>query len=383
MRKTQKQLEQIKKKYNISELWSWSKYNTYKTDKFEYFLKYIKQTKQDRNDSIYGASGNAAHDIIEKFYNKEIKYEEMIDEYEDALFKFNIAKLKYDRCDEDKNEKIANKYEECMRHFFLNHQILPYKLILEEFLLIKVGEFLFQSYLDCVHKEIRDGKAKYLVTDFKTSSIYTGKKINKERGQLVLYAEGLRQKLNIPLEDIIIRWAFLKYVEVEQMQANGKVSYRNIERNKIGESLTAGAKMWLKKEKYSEEEIEDFIFLMEETNNILCLPESVREKFVIKDCYVEIPLDQKVIDDLKSEIISTIIEIKKLENEYIKTKNEKLFWQDVDKEHSYYMANLSSYSRNIHKPYDEYLTNIEIMSGGSNSKRDDDDDLKDLLNLLD
>lgn len=63
---------------------------------------------------------------------------------------------------------------------------------------------------------------------------------------MVIYAEGIRQALNIPLEDIVCEWNFLKYVTVTIEQKNGKKKDRYIERNSIGESLINTAKMWLK-----------------------------------------------------------------------------------------------------------------------------------------
>ena len=107
MRKTKEELNAIKKKYNVSDLYSWSKYNTAKSDLYEYYLKYIARIPEDRNDGIYGISGNACHDILEQFYSKQIKFEDMLPLYEDKLSNFNIIELKYDRTCEEKNEKIA------------------------------------------------------------------------------------------------------------------------------------------------------------------------------------------------------------------------------------------------------------------------------------
>ena len=58
--------------------------------------------------------------------------------------------------------------------------------------------------------------------DWKTSTRYSGKKIDQESGQLLIYAEGIRQALGVPLEDIICEWNFLKYVTVTYEQKNGK-----------------------------------------------------------------------------------------------------------------------------------------------------------------
>lgn len=82
--------------------------------------------------------------------------------------------------------------------------------------------------------------------DWKTSSIYKGKKAENECGQLVVYAIGLNQQ-GVPMDKIRICWNFLKYVSIQYEQANGAVKTREVERCKIGESLQTNAKMWLKK----------------------------------------------------------------------------------------------------------------------------------------
>jgi ATP-dependent helicase/DNAse subunit B len=150
-RKSYEELEQIKEELGVDRLWSWSRINTYMTDPYTYLLKYILHIPEDRNDSIYSVSGSCAHELIEKFYRNELTNKQMLEEYEDKLFEFNIMGLLYDRSDKDKNEKIAKKYEDCMKHFFLNHKRVTDKPIIEPFILIKVGNQYFQGYIDFLY----------------------------------------------------------------------------------------------------------------------------------------------------------------------------------------------------------------------------------------
>jgi RecB family exonuclease len=369
MRKTPEQLEAIKKEHNVSQLWSWSKYNTYKNSPYEFFLKYILKQKEDRKDGIYAVSGGVAHTILEKFYSKELKYENMLEEYENALFTFNMSELKYDRSDEEKNEKIAKKYEYCLRHFFQNHNVINKKVDIERFMLINIDGFLFQAYIDFLFKD----KKNFVITDWKTSTIYSGKKIDSEKNQLVLYAEGLHQ-LGVPIENIKIQWAFLKYVTVQYPQANGEMKERNLSREEIGEKLSSNVKMWLKKaDIYSDDEIENFLDMLSTTNNLECLPEDIKNKYIMKDCFVEIPFNQDEINSLKEDIKNTIVEISKKELEYFKTKDERVFWEDITDAKSYYFANLSGYSANIHKPYKEYLDNLNMFKNKDKDEITEDD----------
>lgn len=359
MRKSYEELNQLKQELGVNILWSWSKINTYMTDPYEYMLKYILHIPEDRNDGIYATSGGLAHDIVEQHYTGKFNHEEMLAEYEDKLFEFNTMGLMYDRSDDEKNEKIAKKYEDCMRHFFLNHKKFTNKPILEPFVLIKVGDYYFQGYIDILCVEKREGKNKVILTDWKTSSIYKGKKLIENAGQLLLYGEGIHQKNNISYKDIIIRFNFMKYVNVEVEQKNGKIKIRQIERNVIGENLQASAKVWLKSFGYDENEIDTCLDQMIITNSIDCLPEGVKSKFKISDCYVEVELNEEIIENHKNSIIKTIEEIIEKEKEYKTTGDKYIFWQDVTKENSYYHANLSGYSASIHLPYKKYLDEYE------------------------
>ena len=387
-RKTSEELKAICKNFGVDTLWSWSRYHCYKQDKWEYYLKYILHEKEDRTNSIYCVSGGNVHDIIENLYTGKIKYEDMSEAYEDSLFTMNCAELKYNRSDSEKNEAIANKYENCIRHFFKHHNLieLPHKV--EHFITIKISDNIYmQGYVDMLFiepytDENGNEKKKVHIVDWKTSTRYQGKKIDEECGQLVIYAEGIRQALNIPLEDIICEWNFLKYVTVTYEQKNGKTKDRYIERNAIGESLINTAKMWLKHFEYNEEEIEKYTDEMILNNNIDCLPKEVREKFMIKDCYVQVPLSETKIEELKADIIDTVGEIDNKTEEYSKTKDENLFWQDVTDADEYRLQNLCGYSRKLHKPLDKFLIDKELFKEQEADENDDEDDLLAFVNSL-
>ena len=388
-RKTKEELNALCKQLNVRTLDSWSKYHCYKQDRWEAFLKYVLHEKEDRTNGIYAVSGGSCHDIIEKLYKGEIKYDDMLDLYEDSLLTMNIAELKYDRNDSEKNEKIANKYENCIRHFFKNHNMIKQPHRIEHFITIRINDdIVLQGYIDFLFTEKyidEEGnkRTRIRIVDWKTSTRYTGQKIDAECGQLVIYAEGIRQALNIPLEDIVCEWNFLKYVTVTYEQKNGTLKDRYVERNSIGESLVNTAKMWLKHFKY-EDNIDKYVDKMILENTIDCLPKEVREKFIIKDCYVSVPLSEEKIDELKTDIIETIHDFREKEKEYRETKDKMLFWQDVTDADAYRLATLSSYSRKLHLPYDVYLKEKEMFQ--NNTDEDDNDDSsneEDLLAFLD
>lgn len=361
MRKTNEELQALKDHFGVSELWSFSKVNKFVTSPYEYYLKYILHTKEDRRDGIYTTSGGTIHDILEKFYSKEITYDEMITRYEDALFFFDQAELKYNKTDEEKNSKIANKYEECIKHFFKHHKQFTQKSMIEQFAVTKIGNHVFQGYIDFIFQN-EDGTVTIL--DWKSSTIYTGDKVLKEGKQLLIYAQSLIQN-GMPIERIKICWDFLKYVKVSFTQQNGKIKERNIERNAIGSSLLSTIKTKLKATKqYTNEDIEYYSELVMSTNSLECLPEEIQEQFTIEDCLIYIPLTEEILQNLNKEVISTIETIDKYKELWYNMKQSGAsedeldrIWYDSEEQlraNEYYHLNLCGFSPALHKPFAEY-----------------------------
>ena len=119
MRLNKEQLNKVKDKYGVDELYSWSKINCFLTSPYEYFLNYILHKKEDNANCAYAPLGSIIHQIIEDYYNGKIKYENMIEQFKDGWITIiDIADLKFDRNDEDKNNNIKEKYKEDLFHFF-------------------------------------------------------------------------------------------------------------------------------------------------------------------------------------------------------------------------------------------------------------------------
>ena len=354
------ELEKIKRKHNTQRLWSWSRMNTYMNSKFEYLLKYILKSKEDRCDSCYTTLGSLCHSTLEKFYEGKIKYEDMIDDYHDGFTTaIVIANLKFNRSDEERNKSIGEKYNENLAHFFKNHTVYKYKLLVEKPIVININGNVFVGYIDALYKD-EDGY--YYILDFKTSTIYTGKTLEENSGQLILYAKGLNQ-LGIPLDKIRPCFNFLKYCTIKYEQKNGTIKYRNVERSKIGESLQSNAKTWLNYFKYKPDE---YLMKMLDTNSIDCLPDEVREKYEITDCHVFVELNENVVDKWTDLVTTTLKDIELREKDYEETKSLQCFWDDEEdvKAQSYYFANLCSYSATKHLPYKAYLEKYEAAQRG-------------------
>lgn len=362
-RLTAEELEKVKKKYNVSRLWSWSRVNCFMTSPYEYFLKYVLNKKEDRTDCAYAPVGSIAHSALEQYYSDEIQYDDMIKYFEDEWdVHVEIADLKFDRNDEEKNSSIKTKYKKDIEHFFKNHVPIKHKVAVEKFITTKIEGQVFQGYIDAIYK---DDDGCYNIIDFKTSSKFSSKALEEKSGQLTVYAIGLMQ-MGVPLEKIRIGFNMLKYCTVQYHQKNGAVKTRDIERYKIGDSLQTNVCMWLKDAGYSEDDIEYYSETIAETNNIDILPEEVRKKYEVSDCYVWVPLTQKLVDTWTKTITATIKDICAREKDYEEDKNDKVFWDDDEsvRAESYYFATLMGYSANLHLPYKKYLEELEEKKSG-------------------
>lgn len=381
-------MQKIRDLHGVSTAYSWSRLKVVRDDPYTYFLKYVKFETPDQDDSIYGKMGNIVHDLVEDMQAGKITSEEAVNKYKDMALEFDVMGYQFNRTDEGRNESIGDKYHYANIHFLERFKPFNGKNVnLEEFIEIKLGRQLIIGYVDFSREIVYgDGELEWLeILDWKTSSIYTGKKIDKEKGQLLLYAYGKTQQ-GYPLDKIRCGWNFTKYCTVDIIQKNGKVRSSNIPRHELGSKLVASAKSWLNDKStadYTQEQISEYLMNMEVLNDPSVLPDDVRSKFDIRDCIVYISITQEEIDELVEELRGAIFKANALENEYSKTKDERVFWTEITKENEYFFANISEFSRFKHKPYDEYLKlkdaeQFSVTIG----KKHEDDELIDLDKLL-
>lgn len=360
-RLSEEELEKIKNKHGVQRIWSWSRINTFINSKYEYLLKYILKVKEDRCDSCYTTLGTICHETLDRFYEGKIKYKDMIDEYEDGFTTaILIADLKFNRCNEEKNRSIGERYNDNLVHFFKNHTVYKHKLLIEKPIVVNVNNNVFVGYIDSLYK---DEEGYYHVLDFKSSSIYTGDKLKENSGQLILYSIGLSQ-MGIELDKIKPQFNFLKYCTIKYQLKKGDIKYKNVERSKIGESLQNNAQTWLKHFGY---EPDEYLKEMLDTNSIDCLPNEVKEKYLITDCHIDVELNEDIVNKWKEYITVILKDIELRERDYRETKSDKCFWDDESsiKKQDYYYSNLCSYSAHKLRPYQAYLEKLEATKNGS------------------
>ena len=369
MRKTTEELQTLMIENDVTCLWSWSKFNTYLNDPYSYFLKYIMKVPEDRGDNAYSFLGGFLHDILEKFYKDEVTNEEMATMFQEKVFEQELMDIKF-VSDKDKNKSIGNKYIDCVSHFLYNY-VKDDNALIEKFVSIKVGNNMFFGYVDKIHV---DEKIIY-IDDFKGSTIYKGDKIDKEKGQLLLYSMAISSTFKVPISNIRARWNFAKYVNVEYEQVNTKKIITQVERHALVKGLYSKLKTWFNKYGYSDEDFEMYYEKARMLNeqgkvDFDCLrdmPKEIRSKFKISDCLIAVPIDEFDIEEFTNKINTTCSEICEKEQQYFTTLDECLFWTKIDEQNSFFFTNLCGYSSKHHLPLKEYYDNLNKLDDTSST----------------
>lgn len=386
--------EMLKKKYDVSELWSWSRYKCYKDDSWEFFLNYVAKIEPDNeSETMYLRLGETVHEILEKFV-KDSSYtnKQMVKDFDDKVLECEIEGCRFVYGNEERNETLQASYVNSIQHMLLNRKLdFSRKSILtEQFIYCKIGKYVFRGYADLIIKS----NGYVIICDYKTSTIYSDKQIKELKGQLFIYAKAIHDTYKIPYSRIKIGWDFLKYVQVDMSLKLGKEKRRNIERRMIGGSLSSNVKTWLNdknlnsKYHYTPEQKNEYLVSLVAYNTLDVLPNEIKSKFKIhNDCFVECEYTEDEINDFCKEVETTLNEIKEKTKEWKETKDSSMFMWEVQSKDEFRLTQLGKYSRNLHKPLDIYLKEKEKKEFDKNYISQDDidkirnnDGLDDLLN---
>jgi len=391
------QLEVIKKKMGVDDLWSYSKVSSYNQCHWLFKLKYIDKIKVE-GDNIYTWFGSVAHNIIQGFYDGLYQYDQMIDEFNSKVIEWQLLddqKLKFN------SDKERDGYIENLRHYFQHTESFPYKVENEKPVIAVfdgIEKYVFQGYIDSVYM---DDEGVLNIVDYKTSSIsgFSGKKLLEKARQLIIYAIGIMQFKKIPLDKIRIRFDMMKYCNISYKQRNGKDKVTKSERrtwvahiaNNLRKDLEDIPKTIEKlekdieklerkmnKKKITDEEketlskqIEDIQNMINElkphcynvieinqmvedainANSLNNMPKFIQEKYRVSNCYIDIELTQDIITEFTEELIKTLDEIVTAMKQ--EDHDEAFKRGYIDEKESYY-CNVLCDMREYCKYYKEY-----------------------------
>lgn len=311
--------DSLKKKYNVSTIYSYSQIETFINDKYEYFLKYVAKVEPDIFvQSPYGLLGGLVHDILEKFYKNELKRTDCKNE-----FSSNFSAIMQDKNtgvfsnNENDNQKMADNFQRNLLDYFTRVDKLEGKVLCEEpiscILENDTAKAVFCGYIDVLNFS-KDGRVN--IIDYKTSNIYSKRsEIQDKIKQLVLYAIGVNQRFGIKFEDISVGWNFVKFAKVI---SKADLSEEIVERKELYK--------W---------DLTDY---------------------VVEDCIVKFDLDSDMIDFVTSTLLTYVVDIEQRANDYYENNTERAFWQEVTISDMFRLNNFCQYSAKLHKPLHEFLS---------------------------
>lgn len=311
-------VDSLKEKYKVDKVYSYSQLKLFNDDPYEYYLKYVAKVEPDKiEDSPYGLIGGMVHDLLEKFYKNEIKRSDCKGLFINQFLSI-ISDEKTGRFspEEDLNRNISDNFQRDIIDYFNRVEKLEGKVLCEDPVscLLDDGNHksAFLGYIDFLNFR-KDGKIQ--IIDYKTSSLYKEKDINKYSRQLLLYAHIAKEKYNKKYEDILVGWNFLKYAKV--------ISIRDLS-----------------------EEIVERRFLKEYDPT----------EYVVEDYIRYIDFNQQSESDLIYYLQSTTKEIESCIDKYNETGSDDVFMYEVTYNDLFRLNNFCKYSEKLHRPLREYLS---------------------------
>lgn len=370
MRLSKNQLEGIKAKFGVDRLWSYSRLNTYLEQPWEYRIVYLERLV--RSSNVYTYFGTICHDIIQDYYEGKHTYEQMADLFNEAIIEWRTGSTGY----KFMNDKVESGYVDNLIDYFANTEIVPHKIVNERPICLQIYDkkrgknVVFTGYID---SEYTDEDGVFNIVDYKTSSKsgFSGKQLKDKSKQLMLYAIGVNQFRGIPFDKIRLRYDMMKYYEVMYIQKNGNWKGSKQERAKWVGTQAKKIEKSLLDEGYSAFEIEEMVEEATVANSIKNLPQSVQDKFQLKNCYIDVQITEEEAEELKQFVVDKIAECEELENS---GDLEKAFPEPViDASNEFYFTQLSPQVLKFHKKYAE---DRKLMIG---TQELDDDELESLF----
>ena len=257
--------------------YSFSRLKLFNECRHAYFLTYV--LKVQKRVNIYSEIGTTIHEILEDIQGgKEIPVEERIEIFEDKVDECEIFGISF------VNDNIKEKYVENVKHCLRNFKsIQGKKFEIEKEITLDIDGHKLTGFIDLiVHND--DGTVS--IIDYKTSSKYAKKDLQKNANQLIIYGLALEQ-LGYKVRDV--KWYMIKYATIQ-----GKRGSKMIERREL-------------------EDGQEF-----------------------EDCFVEYPYNEVSKMECIDWIIDTIEEIESL------TTYDTWEHKDINKGNSFYCSNICS-----------------------------------------
>ena len=197
--------------------YSFSRLKLFNECRHAYFLTYV--LKVQKRVNIYSEIGTTIHEILEDIQGgKEIPVEERIEIFEDKVDECEIFGISF------VNDNIKEKYVENVKHCLRNFKsIQGKKFEIEKEITLDIDGHKLTGFIDLiVHND--DGTVS--IIDYKTSSKYAKKDLQKNANQLIIYGLALEQ-LGYKVRDV--KWYMIKYATIQGKRGNKMIERRELE----------------------------------------------------------------------------------------------------------------------------------------------------------
>lgn len=298
------------------------------TCNFEYYNTYIKKNRGINN--CYGEVGSEMHDYIENVYRGNIENTaDFNQKLHNKLLELEIMDLDFP------SEVIKNSFVKDMDHFTKNFNKLDGRFTLEKMFVTQIGKYYLLGYIDAIQQL----DEKINIIDWKTSSKFTGSKLQEAGRQLVIYKLGLENTSDIKINEI--KWAMLKYINVCWKLKNGNIKKKMVNRGKLIKEMKNTFEKEMLNSGMDEIEVGMILMLAESNNSFKDLPDMITDKYWLEDCFVEYEATEEIIKEVEDYVVNTIEEI---ESKDIHIESE---WKplDFDKEGTFYCNTLCSHRK--------------------------------------
>ena len=320
-------------------IYSFSKLGTFNNCEYEYYNTYILKKKGIEN--IYTIMGSELHDGIEQIYRNKLDIEKFKKDFENRLLELEMNGISFP------SETIGDSWKADVGHFINNFNKIDSKMILEKLRVFEITDGVyFQGYVDAILPSEK-GKPYVNIYDWKTSSKFTGKKLNEAGRQLLMYKLAIENTTNLKVDKIM--WFMIKYVYVCS-QGKKKIKKKMCNRGKWVKEIRNQLEKDLKNNGMDDFEIELLLDNAVKQNTLECLPDEIKNKYWLEDCIVEYEITEERINELKDYVVNTVNEIES------KDASNEAVWKpvEINKYNSFYCSVLCGHRKTC-KFYKEFL----------------------------